>query len=158
MRVIHSNGPIEVSFVLGKAKLAALNATTIPRLELCAAVLAVELVDLIQAEEVVRVEAVSFYSDSKVVLGYIANQTRHFYVYVSNRVEWICRSSSPEQWHYVPSELNPADLGTRSVEPRALQTSSWIEGPQFLHKARLIDDLKTCYQAQEISSSDDPEV
>ncbi len=84
LRVIDGDGSCEVGFVLGKAKLAPLSAHTIPRLELGAAVLAVEVAELIQNELDITPNAVEFYSDSKVVLGYIHNETRRFYVYVSN--------------------------------------------------------------------------
>lgn len=60
--------------------------------------LAVELADLVSAELDLQLDAVTYYSDSKVVLGYINNETRHFYVYVSNRVLRIRRSSHPDQW------------------------------------------------------------
>jgi hypothetical protein len=149
----------EISFVLrGKAKLAPLHATTIPRLELCAAVLAVELADLIREEQVVKADSVSFYSDSKVVLGYIANETRRFYVYVGNRVERIRRSFSPEQWHYVPTNCNPADLGTRSVDASLLQDSVWITGPQFLYHVSPPEDVQTCLETKEACSTTDPEI
>lgn len=54
-------------------------------------------------------DEVHFYSDSKVALGYIYNESRCFYVYVLNRVQRVRQLTKPEQWHYVPSELNPAD-------------------------------------------------
>lgn len=69
-----------VSFVMGKVKLAPFPEHTIPRLELCAAVLAVELADLISSEIDMDLDTITFYTDSKVVLGYIHNQTRCFYV------------------------------------------------------------------------------
>jgi hypothetical protein len=85
LRTFLRDGMVEVSFVIGKAKLAPPYATTIPRLELCAAVLAVELGDLIKEEQAIKLDSTTYYSDSKVVLGYVANQTRRFYVYVGNR-------------------------------------------------------------------------
>ena len=45
LKVTQPTGEVEVSFVLGKAKLTPPHATTIPRLELCAAVLAVEITE-----------------------------------------------------------------------------------------------------------------
>ncbi len=132
LRVIDGDGSCEVGFVLGKAKLAPLSAHTIPRLELGAAVLAVEVAELIQNELDITPNAVEFYSDSKVVLGYIHNETRRFYVYVSNRVQRIRKSTRPEQWHYVPTSQNPADHATRSVPASALKDSTWISGPAFL--------------------------
>lgn len=51
LKVLQKDGQVEVGFVMGKkAKLAPLSEPTIPRLELCAAVLAVEMADLIEDE------------------------------------------------------------------------------------------------------------
>ena len=91
------------------------------------------------------------------MLGYITNQTRRFYVYVSNRVDRIRKSSSPEQWRYVRTELNPADLATRSVKPNELGNSTWLTGPDFLHDT----DLQNAPEDGNIlseSSAADPEV
>ena len=47
LRTVQHNGSIQVSFVFGKAKLTPSHATTIPRLELCAAALGIEITELI---------------------------------------------------------------------------------------------------------------
>lgn len=82
-----AEGGSQVGFVMGKAKLAQRPDQTIPRLELSAAILAVELADLISDELDCKLD------HSKVVLGYIYNESRRVYVYVSNRVNRIRRSS-----------------------------------------------------------------
>lgn len=105
---------------------------TVPRLELGAAVLAVEIAELVSRELDVKIDDMKFYTDSKVVLGYIHNVTCRFYVYVSNRVECIRKFSSPEQWHYIPTSQNPADVATRSVPAVLLLNTSWLTGPKFL--------------------------
>lgn len=69
---------------MGKVKLAPLPEHTIPRLELSTTVLAVELVDLISFEIDIDPDAITLFTDSKVVLGYIQNQIKCFYVYVNN--------------------------------------------------------------------------
>ncbi|XP_035986523.1 uncharacterized protein LOC118560020 isoform X2 [Fundulus heteroclitus] len=127
----------ETGFVFGKTKLAPQSGLTIPRLELCAAVLAVEVAELIVAEMDISFVNIEYYTDSKVVLGYIYNQTRRFYVYVHNRVQRILQSTRPHQWKYVPSELNPADYGSRSVTAAQLSSTTWLEGPAFLLKPSL---------------------
>ncbi len=66
------------------------------------------------------------------MLGYIHNETRRFYVYVSNRVLRIRKSSHPNQWKYVHTAENPADIATRSVTAAHLQDTSWLYGPKFL--------------------------
>ncbi|XP_075530085.1 uncharacterized protein LOC142563417 [Dermacentor variabilis] len=134
LRVTYPDGACHVGFVIGKAKLAPHPEHTIPRLELCGAVLAVELAELISREIDMELDAVNFYTDSKVVLGYIHNETRRFFVYVSNRVERIRSSTRPDQWHYVPSDMNPADLGTRSVPAAQMAGSTWLTGPDFLYR------------------------
>lgn len=125
-----------LGFVMGKAKVAPSSGHTIPRLELCAAVLAVELWQSVMDQMDLSPPSlkVTFYTDSKVVLGYISNETRRFYTYVSNRVERIRRVSQPEQWKYVPTTLNPADLATRDAKEDVRQkVESWLRGPsEFL--------------------------
>ena len=123
---------LDVGFVIGKAKLAPLSVHTIPRLELGAVVLAVEIAELVSRELDVKIDDMKFYTDSKVVLDYIHNVTRRFYGYVSNRVECIRKFSSPEQWHYIPTNQNPADVATTSVPAALLSNTSWLIGPEFL--------------------------
>ncbi|XP_051792766.1 uncharacterized protein LOC127530319 [Acanthochromis polyacanthus] len=132
LKVIDSNGKCHVGFVLGKAKLAPPSAHTIPRLELGAAVLAVEMAELVQRELDINIDTMHFYTDSRVVLGYIYNQTRRFYVYVCNRVQRIRRSTKPDQWRYVNTAQNPADYATRSVPAAELKNTTWLTGPPFL--------------------------
>lgn len=112
LKLTDRDGHSEVGFLLGKARLSPKPDITIPRLELCAAVLAVEVAELVLEEPDIAVEQVSFYTDSKVVLGYIFNKKRRFHVYVHNRVERIRRFTQAHQWHYVPTHLNPADHAT----------------------------------------------
>ena len=43
-----------------------------------------------------EIAQVTYYTDSKVVLGYITNESKRFYVYVANRVQLIRSLSSPD--------------------------------------------------------------
>lgn len=121
MRTTYEDGSQQVGFVLGKSKLAPTSGHTISRLELCAAVLAVEIAQTVQDHIDTEFQEVKYFTDSRVVLGYIHNDTRRFFVYVSNRVEKIRNLSQPEQWSYVPTSLNPADEGTKGLSPQDLQ-------------------------------------
>ncbi|XP_061819391.2 uncharacterized protein [Nerophis lumbriciformis] len=132
LRAIDTEGHSHVGFIMGKSKLAPRPAHTVPRLELCAAVLAVEIAETIMDDIDVEIHKVKFYTDSKIVLGYIHNASRNFYVYVANRVTRIRRSSTPEQWHYINTKLNPADHGSRSVSAALLPDTNWLTGPAFL--------------------------
>ena len=129
----HDDNPA-IGFVFGKSKLAPVRETTVPRLELCAAVLAVDIAEFVTSELHLKMDSVRFFTDSKIVLGYIHNETRRFYVYVSNRIQRIRQSTYPEQWNYVPSDQNPADHGSRSVAAPLLTNTTWLKGPPFLLK------------------------
>jgi ribonuclease HI len=73
-----------IGFVIGKTKVAPLYGHRIPRLELCAAVLAVDISELATYHLGIKLDDIKFYSDSKVVLRYINNQTRKLFIYVSH--------------------------------------------------------------------------
>ena len=78
-----------------------------------------------------------FWTDSKVVLGYIKNDARHFHIFVANRVQKIRSKTSPEQWSYIPSEENPADIASRGSTVNELISSNWFTGPMFLWEPEL---------------------
>ncbi|XP_068213686.1 uncharacterized protein [Palaemon carinicauda] len=69
------------------------------------------------------IETVKYHTDSKVVLGYINNETRRFYTYVANRVERIRRFSDSSQLNCVPTHHKPADSATRSFEAHEIHNS-----------------------------------
>ncbi|KAI7804924.1 hypothetical protein IRJ41_023810 [Triplophysa rosa] len=132
LKAVPEDGQTHIGFVMAKSKLAPQSVPTIPRLELCAAVLAVEMADLIHDELNLKLDYTKFYTDSKVVLGYIYNESRRFYVYVHNRVQRIRQTTKPEQWHYVRTEDNPADHASRSISASSLAQTTWLKGPNFL--------------------------
>ena len=122
----------QLGFLIGKAKIAPASGHTIPCLELCCAVLAVEIAEIISNQLGIPTACMHFRTDSRVVLGYINNQTKRFYIYVTNRVQRIRVSTSPDQWSYISTEKNPADIGTRSFSASSMCDSPWLLGPQFL--------------------------
>ena len=88
------------------------------------------------------------------VLGYIANESCRFYIYVANRVQIIRSLSTPEQWRYVEIEHNPADLATCGVTPSKIMETSWLTGLDFLRKPESVPQAD---ETIELSTSD-PEV
>ena len=88
------------------------------------------------------------------MLGYIAKESCRFYVYVANRVQIIRSLSTPEQWRYVESVHNPADLATRGVTPSKIMETSWLTGPDFLRKPESIPQADETIKL----STSDPEV
>lgn len=51
----------------------------------------------------------------------------------------ILKHTSVEQWNYVPTQENPADMGTRPLTPAELKSTCWFSGPTFLHTSEPIE-------------------
>ena len=115
---------IQVAFLMGKARVAPLKQTTIPRLELTAAVLAVRIDKMLRKELQLMLEKSVFWTDSTTVLKYIANETKRFHTFVANRTSVIREASDIEQWRYVSSKENPADDTSRGMKAQDFLTCS----------------------------------
>ena len=117
---VNDTGENRTALVFGQSRVAPIQTTSIPRLELCAAILAAQAVEKIMKDMDVEIDKATFYTDSKVVLGYIQNESQRFYIYVANGVQLICKISSQEQWTYVDTNENPADLAMRPMNAQNL--------------------------------------
>lgn len=130
------NNISHVAFILGKARVAPMKQTTIPRLELTAAVLAVRMNKLLQKELQLQLEKPVFWTDSTTVLKYISSETRRFHTFVANRISVIREATDVNQWRYVSSKENPADDASRGMRAEEfLKCRRWINGPEFLHRS-----------------------
>lgn len=96
-RLMNERGDVHCTFLLGKARVLPLKVTTIPRLELTAAVVSVTVSNMLK-EELGYSDIEEFYwTDSKVVLGYINNDACRFHTFVANRVQKIRHASDPKR-------------------------------------------------------------
>ena len=86
----------------------------------------------------------------------MTNETRRFFMYVSNRVNRIRASSSPEQWSYVATDQNPADIATRHLSSTDLPDSVYLSGPSFL--LQNVYDNEQEYTCTLVNPSTDKEV
>ncbi|XP_033745708.1 uncharacterized protein LOC117331220 [Pecten maximus] len=137
LRTYDDQGKEHIGFALGKSKVAPKHGHTIPRLELCAALLGTEIAQIIQRNLSIDLKLTSYYSDSKVVLGYICNKKKRFHNYVCNRVQRILEVSNSGQWSYVPTNKNPADCGTRGLSNAKDIQEQWLNGPKTLEAKHL---------------------
>ena len=155
VRCINSHGEVCSRLILSKSKLSPKKCTTIPRLELEAAVLSVKTASVLIKELDIPMLKEYYWVDSEIVLKYIKNEDKRFHVYVSNRVSAIRKSTDPERWFHVPGCNNPADIVSRGCSVSDLNKTMWFEGPKFLKayknewkRTRVRDDI----------SPNDPEV
>lgn len=116
-----------------KSRLAPIKTQTLPRLELASAVLSARLRNTIVKESSIEFDTVYHLTDSEIVLGQILKDTLHIGTYVANRISEIRETTSKEEWHWIPTSVNIADLTTRpdpyvNINPE----SNWQKGPDFL--------------------------
>ncbi len=69
----------------------------------------------------------------RVVLGYIFNNARRFHTFVSNRVQQIRDLTSVDQWRYIATKSNPADIASRGLNAQCLiNKKEWWFGLESL--------------------------
>ncbi|XP_048039585.1 uncharacterized protein LOC125264365 [Megalobrama amblycephala] len=118
---------------MGKSRMAPLKQTTIPRMELTAAVVAVKTDKMLKDELELELHESVFWTESTTVLRYIDNENLSFKTFVANRIAIIQESTRPQQWWYVNTSMNPADCASRGLTcEKFMKNVSWIHGPSFL--------------------------
>ena len=155
LRVVDEAGRISSHLVMSKTKVTPKHPVTVPRLELTAAVMSMKTSRFLRNELDIEDLSEFYWTDSRVVLGYIHNEARRFHVFVANRIQQIREHTSPTQWRYVKSEENPADLASRGLSVRELKDNKlWWSGPSFLTESLDLLDEEVDLEVDE----EDPEV
>ena len=84
LRLTNDSVQIHCSLAMAKSRVAPLKPVTIPRLELTAALASIKISDVLRRElEYDQITEV-FWTDSKVVIGYVSNDARRFQTFVAN--------------------------------------------------------------------------
>ena len=137
LRCEHSNN-IHCNLIAAKMRVAPMSKQTIPRLELLSSLLASRLTESVKKalENVKRIDSVTYWSDSTVVLSWIRNSNKEYEQFVENRLREIRKLAPSELWKYVPTKQNPADIASRGTTATPLVESKlWWNGPAFLVKS-----------------------
>ncbi|XP_071580238.1 uncharacterized protein [Temnothorax nylanderi] len=135
IRSVDAQGNINIHLLCSKTRVAPLKLQTITRLELLAALILARLADKVQRSINISFDDISYWTDSRTVLGWLRMQPNRLQVFVSHRVAEIQNLTDCNKWRHVPTKENPADLLSRGLSLDLLaQSKLWWHGPCFLLK------------------------
>ena len=133
LRTLYTDTTISVSIVMSKSRVAPIKPQTIPRLELCGALMLSKLVYQVSTDLSLPEDAVYAWTDSAIVLSWLKTPPGRLKVFVAYRVAEITSRVDTSHLRYVDTLSNPADFVSRGVMPAELIKSSiWWEGPTWL--------------------------
>ncbi|XP_008183572.1 uncharacterized protein LOC103309580 [Acyrthosiphon pisum] len=122
LRIVHTSGNLDETL-------------SIPRLELCAALLLAQSLSHIQEvlSATIKISQVRAWTDSSVVLSWLSSEQKYFKIFVTHRVAKIHTLIPDCHWGHVRTHENPADPASRGLLPASMVSSSlhW-NGSEFL--------------------------
>ena len=133
LRAVYEDASTTISLVTSKTRVAPLKTLSVPKLELCGALLTARLL-LSTSQDIDLLPTVIFvWSDSEEVLGWLAKSSSCWKTFVANRVAEIQDLVPTPQWRHVPTDSNPADHASRGLTPKELVCEDlWWNGPTWL--------------------------
>ena len=112
---IYESGDIETNLITSKTRVAPIKGPTLPRLDLLSTLLLTRLMKSVESalSKSFPFDRRRYWNDSKIALAWIEATHKEFKPFVENRLKDIREKSNPNEWGYVKSEMNSADVITR---------------------------------------------
>ena len=133
---MYEDGDVTARLIMSKSHLAPSKAVSIPRLELLGALVGLRLTRQVCSTLKIPTNGVTYWVDSMNKGYWIQGQSREYKPFIAHRVGEIHEFSTPNQWRYDSTNVNPAD-GTRGLTVEELANADlWWNGPEFQKKSR----------------------
>ncbi|XP_075264070.1 uncharacterized protein LOC142355956 [Convolutriloba macropyga] len=130
VRTTKADGSSTSQYLISITKVAPIKKLSIQKLELEAATLGAELAGFCESKMTTTIRSKHFWTDSMATLDWIQSKQRQK-KYIANRLTKIHENSNPDNWRHIPGKMNPADHGTRGLNPSDIP-KLWLQPPDFL--------------------------
>ncbi|XP_036345965.1 uncharacterized protein LOC118755225 [Rhagoletis pomonella] len=132
---VKRDSKVFINLLLAKTRVAPVKTISLPRLELCGAVLLAEIVDSIINNLNLGHINIHLWTDSTIVLAWIRKPPCSWSTFVAHRITKIVEKVGNKNWLHVDSASNPADLASRGLPAYELVNNSlWWQGPSWLQE------------------------
>ncbi|XP_037815968.1 uncharacterized protein LOC119606507 [Lucilia sericata] len=132
-RVTPIDGPNSVTLLFAKTRVAPIKVISLPKLELCGAVLLANMTHNVLTQLNLPLHQTYFWTDSSIVLAWLSKHPNSWNTFVANRVSTILQTVGVDNWNHVASHDNPADVASRGCNADELKDDTlWWNGPSWL--------------------------